>query len=106
MRKFVYGVHPGVEMVQKSLASLKARTGKSLDEWIALVKKSGPKSEKDRREWLKQQHGVPTTSAAWIAERAEGKGGDTCHVCALASARVGVMAPMSAPRIKVKTVGL
>lgn len=77
MRKFVYGVHPGVEMVQKSLASLKARTGKSLDEWIALVKKSGPKSEKDRREWLKQQHGVPTTSAAWIAERAEGKGGDT-----------------------------
>jgi hypothetical protein len=76
MRKFVYGVHPGVAMTQKTLASLKAKTGKSLDEWIALVNKSGPKSEKERREWLKRQHGVPTMSAAWIAERAEGKGGD------------------------------
>lgn len=77
MRKFVYGVHPGVELTRKTLDSLKTKTGKSLDEWIALVKKSGPTTEKDRREWLKQQHGVPTTSATWIAERAEGKGGDT-----------------------------
>jgi hypothetical protein len=77
MRKSVYGVHPGVEMVQKTIASLKARTGKSLDEWVALVKKSGPKTEKDRREWLKHEHSLPANSAAWIAERAEGKGGDT-----------------------------
>jgi hypothetical protein len=63
-------------MVQKMMAGLKSKTGRSLEEWIAVVKKSGPESEKDRREWLKQQHGVSTQSAAWIAERAEGGGGD------------------------------
>ena len=50
---------PGVGMVQKMIASLKAKTGRSLEEWIAVVKKSGPKSEKERREWLKEAHGLP-----------------------------------------------
>ena len=74
--KSLYGVHPGVEMVRKWVASLKTKTGRSLEEWVALARKSGPKSEKERREWLKQAHGLPTNSAAWIAERAEGKGGE------------------------------
>jgi hypothetical protein len=76
MRKSVYGVHPAVGMVQKTLASLKSKTGRSLDRWIAVVQKSGPKAEKDRREWLKQEHGLPTQSAVWIAERAEGGGAE------------------------------
>jgi hypothetical protein len=75
-RKSIYGVHPGVAMVQKWIEELKDKTGRSLDEWIALVKKAGPKSEAERREWLKSQHKIGTNSAWWIAERAEGKGGD------------------------------
>jgi hypothetical protein len=75
-RKSIYGVHPGVAMVQKWIEELKDKTGRSLDEWIALVKKAGPKSEAERREWLKSQHKLGTNSAWWIAERAEGKGGD------------------------------
>jgi hypothetical protein len=62
--------------VQKWIEELKDKTGRSLDEWIALVKKAGPKSEAERREWLKSQHKLGTNSAWWIAERAEGKGGD------------------------------
>jgi hypothetical protein len=76
-RKSLYGVHPGVEMVQKWIATLQAKTGRSLEEWVALVKKSGPKTEQERRDWLKREHGMPTSSAWWIAERAEGKGGET-----------------------------
>jgi hypothetical protein len=76
MRKSIYGVHPAVDMVQKTLATLQSKTGRTLDEWIALVKKSGPKAEKERREWLKQEHGLPTQSAIWIAERADGGGAD------------------------------
>jgi hypothetical protein len=49
----IYGVHPGVAMVQKSLADLKQKTGRSLEEWIALVKREAPKGEKERRDWLK-----------------------------------------------------
>jgi len=71
-----YGVHPGVAMVQKWLAELKENTGRSMEEWIVLVNKEGPKDEKSRREWLKSKHKIAPNSAWWIAERAEGKGGD------------------------------
>jgi Domain of unknown function (DUF5655)/Domain of unknown function (DUF4287) len=69
----VYDVHPGVTMVQKWVAELKSKTGRSLQEWLALVKKEGPKDEKARREWLKTKHKLGTNSAWWIAERADGK---------------------------------
>lgn len=72
----LYGVHPGVAMVQKWLAELKEKTGRSMEEWLALVKREGPKDENGRREWLKTKHKMGTNSAWWIAERAEGKGGD------------------------------
>lgn len=72
--KSIYSVHPGVVMVQKWVETLPEKTGRSLDEWIALVKKSGPKTEKERREWLKSNHKLGTNSAWWITERAEGKG--------------------------------
>jgi hypothetical protein len=72
--KSLYGVHPGVLMTQKWVADLKSKTGRSLDEWLALVRKSGPKDETSRREWLKSEHGLGTNTAWWLAERAEGKG--------------------------------
>jgi len=75
-KKSIYGVHPGVSMTQKWVAELKQKTGRSLDEWLRLVKKSGPKDEKARREWLKTEHGLGTNSAWWLAERAEGKGSE------------------------------
>ena len=70
-----YDVHPGVAMVQKSLAQLKENTGRSLEEWIALVNREGPKDEKSLRAWLKTKHKLGMNSAGWIAERADGKGG-------------------------------
>jgi hypothetical protein len=36
-RKTLYGVHPGVSMVQKWVADLKEKTGRSLDEWLKLA---------------------------------------------------------------------
>ena len=72
----LYDVHPGVAMMEKWVAELKSKTGHSLEEWIALVRKDGPKDEKLRRKWLKTKHKLGTNSAWWIAERAEGKGGE------------------------------
>ncbi|MGH9835422.1 MAG: DUF5655 domain-containing protein [Blastocatellia bacterium] len=77
--KSIYSVHPGVVMVQKWVETLPEKTGRSLEEWIALVKKSGPKDEKERREWLKANYKLGTNSAWWIAERAEGKGLEDSH---------------------------
>ncbi|HWZ81563.1 MAG TPA: DUF5655 domain-containing protein [Terriglobales bacterium] len=70
----LYSPHPGLSMVDKWKNELPAKTGRSLDEWIAYVKKTGPSTEKERREWLKEDHKLGTNSAWWIAERAEGKG--------------------------------
>lgn len=72
----LYDVHPGVAMIQKWVSEMKGKTGRSLEEWIALVKKDGPKDEKSRRQWLKSKHKLGTNSAWWIAERADGKGGE------------------------------
>jgi Domain of unknown function (DUF5655)/Domain of unknown function (DUF4287) len=63
-------------MVQKGIAELKTRTGRSLDEWIALIRKSGPKDEKAQRDWLKREHGLGTNYAMFVAERAAGKGAE------------------------------
>src|SRR5439155_19116610 len=82
----LYDVHPGVAMVQKWVAGLKDKTGRTLEEWIAVVKKEGPKDEKSRREWLKVKHKLGTNSARWIAERADGKGEDDSPEAYLKSA--------------------
>lgn len=73
-KKSIYSVHPGVLMTQKWITELKQKTGRSLDEWLTYIKKSGPKDETQRRTWLKEEHGLGTNTAWWLAERAEGKG--------------------------------
>jgi hypothetical protein len=72
----VYDVHPGVALVQKWVAELKPKTGRSLEEWIALTKKDGPKEHAARIAWLKSKHELGTNAAAWISDRVEGKGGE------------------------------
>ena len=74
--KSLYSVHPGVAMVDKWKNDLPAETGRSLDKWIAFVRKSGPSTEKERRDWLKKEHKLGTNTAWWIAERADGKGAE------------------------------
>jgi hypothetical protein len=70
----LYSVHPGVGMIQKWVAELPRKTGRSLAEWVQLVRREGPPHEKECREWLKKEHGLGTNAAWWIAERARGGG--------------------------------
>ena len=65
-------MHPGVAMVQKWIVELPEKTGKSLDDWVRHVKKSGPKTEKECRVWLKEEHNLGTNTAWWLAEKAFG----------------------------------
>jgi len=75
-KKHRYSVHPGVLMVQDWVASLKEKTGRSLEEWLKLVQKEGPSDVAGRRDWLKSKHKLGTNAAGWIAERSVGRGGD------------------------------
>ena len=73
-KKSIYGVHPGVAMTEKWIGELKQKTGRSLDEWLKLIRQEGPPTEKERRDWLKENFGLGTNSAWWLAERSLGKG--------------------------------
>jgi hypothetical protein len=76
MRKnSVYTLHPGFAMEESSLANLKERTGRNMEEWIRIVKKSGPPTAKEQAAWLNQEHGFTTNYAGWVAGRAAGAGG-------------------------------
>lgn len=57
--------------------SMKERTGRSLEEWVALVGDSGvdPLDQKAVRAWLKEAHGVPQNSQWAIAFAAAEKAG-------------------------------
>ncbi|HKW63041.1 MAG TPA: DUF5655 domain-containing protein [Candidatus Acidoferrum sp.] len=100
----LYDVHPGVGMVQKWVAELKSRTGRSLEEWLALVKKEGPKDEKSHREWLKTKHKLGTNSAWWIAERAEGKGEEDSPQAYLKNAAKYVEEQYTGPKEKLRPI--
>ena len=53
-------------------ASLAERTGKTMDEWVALVQASGidPLDQNAVRHWLRAEHGVPQNSQWAIADAA------------------------------------
>ncbi len=69
-----YDVHPGVAMMQKWIAELPEKTGRTLDEWARHIKKEGPPTEQERRGWLKEKFGMGTNTAWWLAQYAEGGG--------------------------------
>jgi len=62
---------PG-EMVTAILAKLPAKTGRTLEEWMALVEASGLAEKKARVEWLKAEHGLGTVTAQVIVGKMDG----------------------------------
>jgi hypothetical protein len=60
------------EMMSVMAASLRERTGRDLDEWLAVVKDSGidPLDQNAVRRWLKEEHGVLQNSQWVIADAA------------------------------------
>jgi hypothetical protein len=91
-----YSVHPGVLMVQQWIVELPQKTGRSLEDWIRLVQECGPPGEKERRDWLKAKYGLGTNAAWWIAERADGKGGEDGDPEAYLQAAAGYVEEMFA----------
>jgi hypothetical protein len=72
--KSIYGVHPGVVMTQKWIAQLKEKTGRTLEEWLQYIRKECPPTEQARRDWLKNELGLGTNTAWWMAKRSVDKG--------------------------------
>ena len=60
------------DMMGAVIGTLAARTGRSLEEWLALVEASGidPLDQNAVRRWLRSEHGVPQNSQWAIADAA------------------------------------
>jgi Domain of unknown function (DUF5655)/Domain of unknown function (DUF4287) len=74
MPRSLYSLHPGLKMVESSKRTLKERTGRSVEEWVALTLKDGPAGARPRRVWLKSTHRLTTNYAKWIGDLASGEG--------------------------------
>jgi len=72
IRKSPYSVHPSIAYAQAIVENLPANTGKSVDEWVRLVKKNGPQDERGCRDWLKKEYKLGATTASMIAYHAFG----------------------------------
>jgi predicted transport protein len=58
-------------MGEAILRNLPAKTGKTLDEWIEIVRRDGPPARRDRVAWLKSEHGLGHVTAEQIVGAAE-----------------------------------
>ncbi|HET6204276.1 MAG TPA: DUF5655 domain-containing protein [Planctomycetota bacterium] len=74
MKRTIYSPHPSIAYAQAIVASMKVKSGRTLEEWIAFVRKSGPATEEARRMWLQEKHGLGMNYSWWIAARTVGKG--------------------------------
>jgi uncharacterized protein DUF5655/uncharacterized protein DUF4287 len=99
-----YDVHPSVAMVQNTIAGLKEKTGRSLDEWVRLAQKEGPAEEKKRREWLKTTHSLGTNYAQWIAAQSVGKGENGDPQTYLVAAENYVEEMMAGPKANLRPI--
>jgi hypothetical protein len=57
-------------MVQKWIKELPEKTGRTFEQWLDHIRRDGPGTEKEARDWLKKQYGLGTNTAWWLAERA------------------------------------
>ncbi|MGF1645525.1 MAG: DUF4287 domain-containing protein [Kineosporiaceae bacterium] len=69
------------EMGEAIARNLPARTGRSLDEWLAVLDAEGPATPGERVRWLEHQHGLGRITAQTVVGHAPG-GGDVTDVTA------------------------
>jgi hypothetical protein len=73
IKKSIYSTHPSIAHWHAMLQSLPDRTGKTMEEWLALLHKSGLESVSERRKWLKEKHGLGLSTIGLILDEDEHK---------------------------------
>jgi hypothetical protein len=105
LRKSLYSVHPSIAYAKSVLANLSKTTGKSMDDWTRIIKKSGPADDKACYEWLKKEHKLGGTTAWMVAQQAFGKSSeDTDPNAYLRSAPQWVQAMYAGPKSALRPI--
>jgi len=74
-----YSLHPGFAREAAYRKNLEERSGKTLEQWVALTRKRGPATAKERVAWLKDEHELTTDYARWVAESCDGDTGSAAY---------------------------
>jgi hypothetical protein len=69
-RKSKYSAHPGLLQEAADKEKLRAKTGRTFDEWVEFARKKGPKTQRECRAWLQKEHGHGMREAWWLAATA------------------------------------
>jgi hypothetical protein len=99
-----YSPHPSIQYSRNVLAAMEKKTGKNYEEWITIAKKSGLKTEEERRDWLKEKHALGSNTAWWIAEMSFGKGRDAVDEDAYLKLAPGYVEEMYAAKSNLRPV--
>jgi hypothetical protein len=97
-KKQPYSVHPAVAYQQAIIDNMPEKTGKSLEQWVRIVKRDGPKGAKDRKAWLKSAHKIGGTTASIIVQAAVGGGALEDATAYLKAAAAYVEAQYAGPK--------
>jgi hypothetical protein len=54
-------------MMEAIERNLPVKTGRTLAQWAALVRREGPKERKERVAWLREEHGLGGATATLVA---------------------------------------
>ena len=100
----LYSLHPGVAYVQAIIQNLPTTTGKSIEEWMLLLKKSGVEGAKEQKEWLKKEYKLGGTTASTIVESNDKKGQFLSPEGYLAAAAGYVEAMYAGPKAALKPI--
>lgn len=57
------------------IRNLKAKTGRTLEEWVELVVEHGPQTNGERAAWLKSEHALGHFQARLVVSEARSVGG-------------------------------
>ncbi len=68
-----FAEHPAVKYVESGIANFKARTGKSIEEWVQVLAGARLPDRKTRINWLRNTHSLGLPSATAIVDASEGK---------------------------------
>ncbi len=74
-----YSMHPGFAREVAYRKNLEERTAKSLEQWVALTKKHGPATDRERVAWLKERHALGTDYAKWVTAECSGPTGASAY---------------------------
>jgi hypothetical protein len=68
--KSKYSPHPALKKEGDDKKRLREATGRTFDQWVALARAKGPKTQRACREWLQKEHELGQRDAWWIASLA------------------------------------